>query len=184
MHSPMKRIFLLRHAQAESSHAGSDKDRALTPQGQADATALGHAMTRKNLLPDLILCSDARRTRETCEAVTKEFSTKPKIEFSAALYNGSSKINMLDTIRHVPDSLSSLMLVGHNPDIYELAVMLASGGPEPLIGDLSEGYAPATLSIFEVPASRWTKIDPKDCKITNLLRASDYNPPERAVRWT
>jgi phosphohistidine phosphatase len=179
----MKRIFLLRHAQAESSHTGSDKDRALTPQGQADATALGHAMKRKNLVPNLILCSAAKRTQQTCEFLKQSAEFTPKNLIMPELYD-ARRGDLFAAIQGTGDEIETLMLIGHNPAIYELAVMLASGGPEPLIGDLSEGYAPATLSVFEVPASPWAEIDPKDCKITNLLRASDYNPPERAVRWT
>jgi phosphohistidine phosphatase len=177
----MKRLFLLRHAQAMPMDAGKDKERALTPKGLEDARLLGALMERTNLKPELILSSDARRTKETAAALNEKLSAPLPVEFSSKLYD-ASRGTLFEMIQSADDALTSLMLLAHNPTIYELCVLLANEGAPALLGRLDQGYVPATLSVFELSIAKWEDLDPDQGKLVEYLSPSDYNTPSPA-RW-
>jgi phosphohistidine phosphatase len=80
------------------------------------------------LEPELVLCSAAVRTRETLELMQLALSDA-RVTVEEQLY-GASSDDLLDRIRLVPDAVGSLMLIGHNPALHELALDLASTGDE------------------------------------------------------
>lgn len=175
----MKRLYLLRHAQAMPIEpGGGDFDRPLTPQGRADAAALGREITRRGFVPDLILCSEARRTRETLEGLNAVAQTK----ITRALYDASCG-RILAAIQDAEDSAGSLLLISHNPGVYELAAMLGRHAPGSAGGRLTQGYAPGTLTVFDIPAERWAEINPDEAQLIALISPIDYNAPDRPTRW-
>lgn len=178
----MKRLYLLRHAEARSSQGGTDKERTLSDQGIEDAKALGKAMRTRGYIPDLIYCSDARRTAQTFDNVALGAELKSPAEMLSRLYD-ASRGKLLTEIQNAPDRAQALMLIGHNPAIYELSAMLASEGDERALSLLAQGYSPATLSVIDVPAESWDDIDPDRCVLKDLLVTLDYNAPERPTRW-
>ena len=179
----MKRLLLLRHAQAMPAEGGSDIDRALSPKGLSDALALGQVLKVKGLTPSHILCSSAKRTQQTCGEVLKGLDDNIHTEFSKAIYSAAFG-DLLRLIQRADDELESLMIIGHNPTIYEMAVRMGAEGPDSVLNHLGQGYAPATLSVIEVDTERWAEIDPNECKITALFDPLDYNAPARPTRWT
>ncbi len=179
----MKRLLLLRHAQALPAEGGSDIDRALSPKGLKDAYALGQLLKAKDLAPAHIACSSAKRTQQTCAEFLKGLEENIHTEFSKMIYSASFG-DLLHFIQSTDDELESLMIVGHNPTIYELAVRMAAEGTDTILNHLGQGYAPATLSIIETDISRWAEINPNNCKITTLLDPLDYNAPSTPARWT
>lgn len=179
----MKTLYLLRHAQALPSQNGSDMDRALSPKGLEDALALGGAMAKKGFIPARIACSAAKRTQQTCAQVLSGMEREVHTEFSKVIYTASFG-DLLHIVQNTDDAHDSLMIVGHNPTIYEMAVRLAGNGPETVMNGLAEGgYAPATLSVINVDTPRWAEINPAHCAITALLDPIDYNGSERPTRW-
>ena len=140
-------------------------------------------MKTQNLIPAHIACSSAKRTQETCGALLKGLETPVHAEFSKMLYSASFG-DLLAFIQSTDDSLESLMIIGHNPTIYEVAVRLASEGPDTILNHLAQGYAPATLSLIEANIEHWAEINPSACKITTLLDPLDYNAPATPARWT
>lgn len=175
-----KRLFLLRHALALSD-ASSDEMRALSPQGKEDAHALGKKMQERGFTPDIILCSPALRTRQTLEAVQETIGVE-QVTFKDVLYSGATG-DYFAAIQEVKDEAQNILIVGHNPTIYQLAVMLANDGAESLIQRLSEGYHPATLSVFECETSTWKDLQPVDNTLTFYESPIDYNAPARPTRW-
>lgn len=160
----MKTIFLLRHAEA-ASHSGSDRDRPLTDKGRADAKRLGDAMREKGLVPTAILCSPARRTRETLEGLAFDGIS---VVFSEAFYNAPPE-NLLNALCHVDEVCESVLLIAHNPSIPTLAAALAGSGNSAALMRLNANYAPAMLSVLECPIDQWIMLQDSDCHLTGIL---------------
>ena len=121
----MRQLILLRHAHAEPAITGqSDFDRPLSPQGLAEAEAAGRWLAEHGLVPDRVLCSPARRARETLEAVLEAIGyVEQRLE--DAIYEATA-----GTLAEVADNhreVERLMLVGHNPGFEHLAALMHSG---------------------------------------------------------
>ena len=122
--SQPKRLFLLRHAKSSWDHPGvADHDRPLARRGRRAAELIAHHLQSEGISPSLVLCSSARRTRETLELAGPGGEARIERE----LY-GASKEDLLDRLRQVPDTVESVMLIGHNPAVQEVALDLAAGG--------------------------------------------------------
>ncbi|MCF6275831.1 MAG: histidine phosphatase family protein [Robiginitomaculum sp.] len=176
-----KRLFLLRHAIAVNEISDGDISRALAPKGKEDARALGQYMLDNSYVPDLVLCSPARRTRETLEGLQNHLEinniNKPDI-----LYSGSTG-DYLHEIQQCEDSHQNILIIAHNPSIYELLILLAAQGDDSMMQRLSEGYAPATLSIINCICEKWADIQPAENELYALVNPMDYNAPARPTRW-
>ena len=179
----MKTLLLLRHAQALPAESGGDIERKLSPKGLSDALALGQSLSLKNLQPEQIYCSTAKRTRQTCEKLLEGLDARVHTEFSKIIYTANVG-DLFHLIQNTDDTIETLMIVGHNPTIYELAVKLSSQGAETVMNHLSLGYPPASLSVIQANAPSWAEIDPAGCTIKELLDPLDYNAPSTPARWT
>ena len=146
----MKRLLILRHA--KSSWADSSIDdwhRPLNDRGERDAPRAGNWLRERDLIPDLIITSDAIRARSTAEAVAEASGYSDTIFLEPLLY-GASPAEVIEVLNEVSDELGSVMIVGHNP------------GLEQLVGRLSgeaHGMPTAGLFVFDVPIARWRELD-------------------------
>lgn len=141
----MRELILLRHAHAEPASAGqADLDRPLSAEGLAEAEAAGRWLGQQKLVPDCVLCSPARRARETLEAVLAAIGyVDQRIEPSIYEATPGTLIALADTHRDV----SRLMLVGHNPGFEQLTALMHSGQS----GDY-RGMPPGGVAVLHVPA--------------------------------
>lgn len=141
----MRELILLRHAHAEPAVAGgADIDRPLSAQGLAEAQAAGQWLARQGLVPDCVLCSTARRARETLEAVLGVIGyVEQRLE--PAIYEASAGTlaGLADEHREV----DRLMLVGHNPGFERLAALMHSGQS----GDY-RGMPTASIAVLALPS--------------------------------
>ncbi len=168
-----KRIFALRHAMASSDFTDRDINRELTPQGIEDAHKLGETMAKRGYVPDVILCSPARRTKQTLEAVQKAFDDTKTI-MPEILYTGSTG-DYLHEIQQVSDAHKNILIIAHNPSIYELVILIAAQGEDSVFQKLSQGYAPATLSVIHCACDQWSDIQPAVNELKAMLVTRDYN---------
>ena len=149
----MDRLILMRHGKAEPHAAsGGDFERALAPRGQNDAALMGQVLAKAGLSPDLALVSSARRTRETWEAAAPAFP-KARSETRRDLYHAEVQ-DVLAAIRDdAPDS-GTVMVVGHNPGLHELALRMALGGPlDPArLAQLRGKFPTSTAAVFSIDA--------------------------------
>tara|TARA_R110002072_G_scaffold75666_8_gene177990 strand:+ start:442 stop:999 length:558 start_codon:yes stop_codon:yes gene_type:complete len=175
-----KRLFILRHQQA-LNNGDSDKTRHLSPKGKEDAIALGVAMKRANYTPDLILCSPALRTKQTLEGLAQHIKCD-EIETPDILYSGSTG-DYLYEIQKISDDYNDVLILAHNPSIYELVILLAAQGPDAAQHRLSEGYSPGSLSVIECASDKWAKIQPVENTLRQIISPIDYNAPSRPTRW-
>jgi phosphohistidine phosphatase len=125
----VKRLFLLRHAKSSWDDPGlDDRDRPLAPRGRRASELIAGHLQREGIAPSLVLCSSARRSRETLERVIPALDAS-EVSIEDGLY-GASSGGLLERLREVPGDLESVMLVGHQPAIQELALELAADGAE------------------------------------------------------
>ncbi|MET1025463.1 MAG: histidine phosphatase family protein [Pseudoxanthomonas sp.] len=158
----MRELILLRHAHAEPAPTGqSDVDRALSPIGVSEAEAAGRWLLEHRLVPDRVVYSPARRTRETLEAVVGIIgNVEQRLEESIYEATAGTLIALADAHRDV----DRLLLLGHNPGLERVAALLHSGssseyrgmppGSIAVLAFASEGSVEpgvATLSAFWWP---------------------------------
>ncbi|MBO9557570.1 MAG: histidine phosphatase family protein [Caulobacter sp.] len=147
----MDRLILMRHGKAEAHAAsGGDFERALAPRGQNDSALMGKVLARAGLSPDLALVSSARRTRETWAAAAPAFP-QARSELRRDLYHAEAQ-EVLSAIREEAPDGGTVMVVGHNPGLHELALRLALGGPaEPAqLAQLRGKFPTATVAVFAI----------------------------------
>jgi phosphohistidine phosphatase len=129
------------------------------------------------------VCSGAKRTRNTLEQITSGFEGDPfETQYSDAIYD-ATKAGLFKMLQELGAQHESVMIIGHNPTIYELCALMAAQGADNFMNRLSEGYTPATLSIFEFPIENWADLNPNDGKLVEYAAPLDYNTPMRPTRW-
>ena len=123
----MKTLFLIRHAKSSwDDTALPDKDRPLDDRGKRDAPKMGKRLARRDVKPDLILSSPAMRALTTAEIIAKKLDYKRKdIVVDDRLYAGEAD-DLLNVIYKLGDKRKRVILVGHNPELTELAHRLSS----------------------------------------------------------
>lgn len=150
----MRRLILLRHGKSGWDDARLDDfDRPLAPRGLRDVPEMGRRLARRGQAPDLIISSAALRAISTARAVARELGYREdRIVSDADLYHASPE-KILSFVRRAPDEASTLMMVGHNPGMTELANRLAEIRLDnmPTAGMLCVE--------FDAPES-WANIDP------------------------
>ncbi len=141
----MRELILLRHAHAEAAAAGQDDiDRPLSRQGQAEAEAAGQWLKSNGYLPDRVVCSSARRARETLEQVLSVIGYIEQSQESR-IYEATPGDLMAVADEH--KELSRVLLVGHNPGLEQLAALLSSGQS----GDF-RGMPAGGVAVLKLPA--------------------------------
>ena len=153
----MRELILLRHAHAEPNAPGqADMDRPLSQTGLAEAEAAGRWLAEHGLVPDRVLCSPSRRTRETLEAVLAAVGYVDQ-RLEDGIYDATA-----GTLADIADShrdAQRLMMVGHNPGFEHLAALLHSGQS----GDY-RGMPPGSVAVLSLPAD--ATFEPGIAKLT------------------
>ena len=123
----MKTLFLIRHAKSSRDNTAlADKDRPLNDRGKREAPKMGKRLAKRRVKPDLILSSPAARALTTAEIIAKKLEYKrKKILLDDRLYAVGAD-DLLDVIRKLDDAAERVMLIGHNPELTELAHRFSS----------------------------------------------------------
>ncbi|MBB4934681.1 phosphohistidine phosphatase [Lipingzhangella halophila] len=119
-------LILVRHAKAEEDN-GSDRDRVLTSIGRGQAEAVGSTLVSEGVVPDHVICSAAARTRQTLELAMASLPKRPTVDFEEAAY-GADPETILDLVHMVDPEVGTLMVVGHNPTMAQLAALFTGSG--------------------------------------------------------
>ncbi len=167
-----RRLLLLRHAKAlEGPGAGGaagDHARDLSERGLRDAGGLGRTLRQMGLQPDLALVSSALRTRRTWETMGPFEAPAPAAVITDRLYLATPG-ELRAALREIPEPPGSVMLVGHNPGLHELAQQLAGGESSAASVELRAGLPTCTAVVIEIEGE-W-----------NWLRPAAGSPP-RIIR--
>jgi phosphohistidine phosphatase len=172
MRAVMSELYILRHAKAvPHSDSRPDRDRALEDRGRGDARALAQWIAAHELRPDLVLCSPARRTRETLEELLGAFPRPAEIRYDDELYLGDAD-RLLDHLRELPEGARRVLLVGHNPGLHELAQMLSDATSGRLADRLADNLPTSGLAQFEV-ATGWAGLRRRGARLKALVGPRD-----------
>ncbi len=172
----MRQLLLLRHAKSswDEPHL-SDHARPLNVRGRQAAAAMAREMRRLGLLPDLVLVSSARRTLQTLSAL-EPWQDPPRIVPLDALYLAPAS-DLLEALQHADPEAHCVLLVGHNPGLHDLAMMLAAAQAatsDQQVRRLATGYPSGALTEFAV-AVPWIDIGETGVRLTRLLLPSDLS---------
>jgi phosphohistidine phosphatase len=151
----MRQLLLLRHAKSSWDDAAvPDRDRPLNTRGRQCAAVMRQAMHDLRLVPDVVLVSTARRTLETLEAL-EPWDETPLVDPLDSLYL-ANPMQMLAALHGVAETVRSVLLIGHNPGLHDLALSLAGrrGGTQAERG-LADGFPTGALAEFVVAGSWW-----------------------------
>ncbi|RZU50919.1 phosphohistidine phosphatase [Krasilnikovia cinnamomea] len=153
-------VVLLRHAKAETPGELPDIERQLTDRGRADAGAAGAWLAAQGLRPGLVFCSPATRTRQTWHAVAVALAeadpagTAPEVHYDPGLYAGG-RTEVIDLLRGVPEATATVLVVGHNPTMSDVSLLLGTSDGEPGL----MGLRTAGLAVHRADLA-WSQIEP------------------------
>ena len=156
----MKLVLLLRHAKSSWKDTGiSDHSRPLNRRGRKDAPRMGQVLIEEDLVPDVILCSTARRARDTVDLVADVSGFGGEIIYLESFYHAWPS-DFLDALRSLSSDINSAMIVGHNPSMEMLLEMLT---------EEDERLPTAALALIKLPIENWSQItDEAEGELLNL----------------
>ena len=169
----MKTLTLLRHAKSSwEAPALGDLERPLNARGRETALAMGREMARLALAFDRVLASPATRVAETLDGLA-EAGLAIAPDHDRRLYLASAR-TLLDIVRAADDRHGRLLIVGHNPGLPELALLLARAGP--LRDAVAAKYPTGALAELRLDAARWRDIAAGGGALTRFIRPRDLDP--------
>lgn len=146
----MKRLFVLRHAKSDwDAGSGGDHERPLNDRGEASAETIGRFLAGLGQMPERILTSTAVRARTTVEIASRAGAWPSAIVPSGELYEASSA-TLLELVRRQDDTISSLLLAGHEPTVSDFVGRMA--------GDAKVRMVTAALARLDVAVNRWDEV--------------------------
>jgi phosphohistidine phosphatase len=152
----MRRLLLLRHAKTERAEAGErDRDRKLMARGHSDAGMIGAYMLRHRLVPDLVLVSPVTRAEETWALVAASFPNAPRVIKDERIYNASPDA-LVRLIRQAREA--TLLVIGHNPGLHDLAVRLIAAGDVEARERVNEKLPTSGLVVIDFPFADWSRL--------------------------
>ena len=153
------RLILLRHAKSGwDDPLATDHARTLTARGQTAARQIGTWLRDEGFVPDLILCSDATRTRQTVDGLIETLGHRPETKHMPGLYHAAPDV-ILQTIRQSGDA-GTLLVCGHNPGIADLARRLVTDPPShPRFAD----YPTAATTVISCDVATWAQVRAGTC---------------------
>ncbi len=163
-----RRLVLIRHAKA--AVGGIDVERPLAERGEHDAPAIGRWLAEHDLLPDHVVVSPARRTVQTWRMASSELGASSELSVSSELGASTGPVldmriyrntveDLLEVVRPTPASTRTLVLVGHNPSLEELALTLDDGrGDAKARRELAAKFPTSAIAVFDVQTD-WSQVD-------------------------
>ena len=152
----MRRLLVLRHAKSSWANAGvGDRDRALNKRGKAAAPAMGRYMAEQSYIPGHVLCSPARRARDTLALVLENISRPVPFTIENPLYDFSSGDSYARVIARKGADVQTLMIVGHNPSIEGLCNRLCTTGDRKMLAAMDWKYPTAALAVIDFDIKDW-----------------------------
>jgi len=165
----MRRLLLFRHAKTERSEPGmEDRSRKLVERGRRDAASIGAYMATHALIPDRVMTSPAARTQETWKLAASAFKPAPAGTTVERLY-GATQHEILDLIKQAPASAHTLLIVGHNPGLHDLALMLVAAGDIETREQMREKLPTSGLVIIDFAFDEWAKLHPQSGRLERFI---------------
>ena len=172
----MKTLTLLRHAKSGwDDPVARDFDRPLNEKGRRAAGVVGQHLRREGVTFDHVVASPAIRVMETLDEVSSGFGTRIAPAWDRRIYLASAA-TLLDVVRDLPAAASRALLVGHNPGLEDLALMLVPQSVDGLRGEVEDKYPTATLAEMTFDVDDWTAATAGGARLTRFVRPRDLDP--------
>jgi phosphohistidine phosphatase len=170
----MKTLTLLRHAKSSwADPVARDFDRPLNARGRRAARAIGREMREQRLAFDRVLASPAARVVETLRDLGDGYGHALHPEYDRRVYLATPEL-LLELIHETDDSATDLLIVGHNPGLERLALLLAGAGE--LRHEIEIKYPTATLTQITFAVEHWADVAEGLGTIVRLTRPRDLDP--------
>jgi phosphohistidine phosphatase len=153
----MHQLHLLRHAKSSWDDDADDHERPLNKRGRDAARLVADALPKAIGGLDLVLCSSALRTRETAELALAGFGKTLPVLYEDGLYL-ASRTKLMQRVRRLDERAASVMVIGHNPGLHELALALAAPGSTDAQA-LADGKFPTGVRVSFAIDTPWCEID-------------------------
>lgn len=151
----MKTLYLLRHSKSSWTNPDMrDFDRPLNARGRSAAGEMGRYLADHAMTPSLILCSASQRTRETLSLILPALAADMVIRIESALY-GATSDELLDRLGRLDADTASVMIIGHNPGLEDVARALAAKGSKDDLTRLAAKYPTTGLAVIRTAVKTW-----------------------------
>lgn len=151
----MKTLYLMRHPQKENVGLNvEDFDIKLSENGISDANKMGEKLNELNVRPDLIVASPAYRTKKTAEIIANKLNYRKSIMYSEVLFQAYVH-ELLETISYTYDTISTMLIVGHNPSLTALTITLDV---------YKEEIKPGEVLKIEFDTNSWINVEKENAK--------------------
>lgn len=172
----MKTLTLLRHAKSGwDDPVSRDFDRPLNPKGERAAAMMGRHMRSLGLDFDHVVASPAVRVVETLDHIRQGYGSDLAPAWDQRIYLASAA-TLLDLVHELPDAVARVLLVGHNPGLEELALLLTPDDASALRGDVEAKFPTVSLAELRFDADRWGDVAPAAGTLTRFVRPRDLDP--------
>jgi len=171
----MKTLTLLRHAKSGwDDPVARDFDRPLNAKGKRAAAMVGRHMRSLGLAFDHAIASPAVRVSETLEQIESGYGRTIAPDLDRRVYLASAA-TLLDVVHGFPDEAESALLVGHNPGLEDLVLMLVADGADPLRDAVEDKYPTASIAELQFEGE-WASIATGTARLTRFIRPRDLDP--------
>jgi phosphohistidine phosphatase len=165
----MRRLLLFRHAKAEPAETGaSDRERPLAERGRNDARRMGAYMAAHALSPAGVAVSPSLRTQETWKFAAAAFSPRPATQTVERLYDAVPHA-IFEVVKATPAKAGSLLVIGHNPGMHELALMLIASGDIVTRERLREKLPTCGLAVIDFATDDWGLLHPRSGRLERFV---------------
>ena len=162
----MKNLYLIRHAKSDwSDESKSDFERGLNKRGKKAIFTMAEALKKRKIMPDLILCSAAKRTQLTAKGLAKELRYNGKIKYMDELYM-AEPLYVISIIKEIKEKYHNVFIVGHNPETTQLANMIAD--------ETIENVPTLGIVAFQIPIEQWSTFKPENARLNFFIYPKMY----------
>lgn len=162
----MKNLYFIRHAKSDwRDESKSDFERGLNKRGQKAIFTMADALKERKVMPDLILCSSAKRAKLTAKGLAKEIDYRGEIKYIDALYM-AEPLDVISIINEIKDKYDNVFIVGHNPETTELTDLM--------LDDYIDNVPTLGIVALELPIKHWKKFKPEKVKLNFFIYPKMY----------
>jgi phosphohistidine phosphatase len=173
----VKTVYLFRHAKSDWAEAGlKDNERPLSERGKKAAPQMAAYIKKHKYRPDIILCSTARRTVETFDALKEAFGDDLTVRFEDAIYLAEPH-KLFERLTWLDDGVKSAMIIGHNPGIAQLAALLTRSPEDPdeekMHKRMREKFSTGAFAVIKIPIKAWADLKDGKGRLADFMRPKD-----------
>lgn len=173
----MKTVILMRHAKSSwRDRSLDDHDRPLKKRGREAAPRMARWLEGEGLRPECVLCSSARRARETLELMREADPALPEPEMAPKLYEAAPAV-LLGELKRLPEDCDSVLMIGHQPGLGELLRLIAGGVASARLKRAFEKFPTAAVAVLEADIAAWPELDPEAARLVAFTAPRELSGP-------